>query len=34
MGGPPGRHHQHLVSVLGMARIEAFVPSWQGVPGR
>ncbi|MGC8476387.1 MAG: transposase, partial [Acetobacteraceae bacterium] len=34
MGAPLSRHHQHLVSVLGMARIEAFVPSWQGVPGR
>lgn len=34
MGGPLSRHHQQLVSVLGMARIEAFVPSWQGVPGR
>ncbi|MGC8478234.1 MAG: transposase, partial [Acetobacteraceae bacterium] len=34
MGGPLSRHHQHLVSVLGMVRIEAFVPSWQGVPGR
>ena len=34
MGGPLSRHHQQLVSVLGMARIEAFVPSWRGVPGR
>ena len=34
MGGPLSRHHQQLVSVLGMARIEAFVPNWQGVPGR
>ena len=34
MGAPLSRHHQQLVSVLGMARIEALVPSWQGVPGR
>ena len=34
MGSPLGGHHKQLVSVLGMARIEAFLPSWQGLPGR
>lgn len=32
--GPLGGHHKQLVSVLGIARIEAFLPSWQGLPGR
>ena len=34
MGSPLSGHHEQLVSVLGMARIAAFVPCWQGVPGR
>ena len=34
MGSPLNGHHKQLVSVLGMARIEAFLPSWQGLPGR
>ena len=32
--GPLIEHHKQLVSVLGMARIEAFLPGWQGLPGR
>ena len=32
--GPLTEHHKQFVSVLGMARIEAFLPSWQGLPGR
>lgn len=32
--GPLNEHHKQLVSVLGMARIEAFLPGWQGLPGR
>ncbi|HEV2041705.1 MAG TPA: transposase [Casimicrobiaceae bacterium] len=32
--GPLSGHHKQLVSVLGMARIEAFLPGWQGLPGR
>ena len=32
--GPLTEHHKQLVSVLGMARIEAFLPAWQGLPGR
>ena len=27
-------HHRQLVSVLGLVRIEAFLPGWQGLPGR
>jgi len=27
-------HHKQLISVLGMARIEAFLPGWAGLPGR
>ncbi len=27
-------YHRQLVSVLGLARIEAFLPGWQGMPGR
>ena len=34
MGSPLSGHHKQLVSVLGMVRIAAFVPCWQGVPGR
>ena len=32
--GPLGERHQQLVSVLGLARIENFVPSCHGVAGR
>ncbi len=32
--GPLGKRHQQLVSVLGLVRIEAFVPDLRGVPGR
>ena len=32
--GPLSGHHKQLVIVLGMARIEAFLPGWQGLPGR
>lgn len=32
--GPLSGHHKQLVSVLGMARIEMFLPCWQGLPGR
>jgi hypothetical protein len=32
--GPLNEHHKQLVSVLGMARIEAFLPCWPGLPGR
>jgi len=32
--GPLGEHHRQLVGVLGLARIEAFVPSFAGLPGR
>ena len=32
--GPLNEHHRQLVSVLGMARIEAFLPGWPGLPGR
>ena len=31
--GPLNEHHKQLVSVLGMARIEAFLPGWPGRPG-
>ncbi|MGO9998302.1 MAG: transposase [Acetobacteraceae bacterium] len=34
MGSPLNGHHKQLVCVLGMVRIEAFLPSWQGLPGR
>jgi hypothetical protein len=27
-------HHKQLISVLGMARIEALLPGWPGLPGR
>ena len=27
-------HHRQLITVLGMARIEAFLPGWPGLPGR
>ena len=32
--GPLNEHHKQLISVLGMARIEAFLPGWPGLPGR
>src|SRR5277367_6733926 len=32
--GPLNEHHKQLVTVLGMVRIEAFLPSWPGLPGR
>jgi hypothetical protein len=32
--GPLNEHHKQLISVLGMARIEAFLPGWAGLPGR
>ena len=32
--GPLGGHHRQLVSVLGLARIEALVPRLDGLPGR
>jgi Transposase DDE domain/Transposase domain (DUF772) len=32
--GPLSARHQQLVAVLDMARIEAFVPHWHGLPGR
>ena len=32
--GPLNGHHQQLVSVLGMVRIEAFLAGWHGLPGR
>ena len=30
MIGPLSGYHRQLVSVLGLARIEAFLPGWQG----
>jgi hypothetical protein len=32
--GPLNEHHKQLVAILGMVRIEAFLPGWQGLPGR
>ena len=32
--GPLNEHHKQLASVLGMVRIEAFLPGWPGLPGR
>jgi hypothetical protein len=32
--GPLSGHHQQLVTVLGMVRIEAFVLGWHELPGR
>ena len=34
MHGPLSAHHKPLVSVLGLVRIEAFLPSWRGLVGR
>ena len=31
---PLSGHHKQLVSVLGVVRIEAFLPCWPGLPGR
>ena len=32
--GPLSARHQQFITVLGLARIEAFLPGWQGLPGR
>jgi len=32
--GPLSAHHKLLVSILGLLRIEAFLPSWRGLVGR
>ncbi|HEY5310207.1 MAG TPA: hypothetical protein VIK97_16965 [Casimicrobiaceae bacterium] len=34
MDGQLSAHHKLLVSVLGLLRIEAFLPSWRGLVGR
>ncbi len=34
MDTPLSERHRQFVSVLGMARVETFLPSWQGLPGR
>jgi len=34
MDGPLNAHHRQFVSVLGLARIETFLPSWHGLLGR
>jgi hypothetical protein len=34
MDGPLGAQHQLLVSILGLLRIAAFLPSWRGLVGR
>ena len=34
MDGPLTAHHRQVVSVLGRARIETFLPSWHGLVGR
>jgi Transposase DDE domain/Transposase domain (DUF772) len=34
MDGPLTAHHRHVVSGLGLARIETFLPSWHGLVGR
>ena len=34
MDGPLTAHHRQFVSVLGLARIETFLPSWYGLGGR
>ena len=34
MDGPLTAHHRQFVSVLGLARIETFLPSWHGLVGR
>ena len=31
---PLSGHHKQLVSVLGLVRIETFLPSWRGLLGR
>ena len=30
--GPLNEHHKQLVTVLGLVRIEAFLPGWPGLP--
>ncbi len=32
--GPPTAQHERFVIVLEVARIEAFVQTWPGLPGR
>jgi hypothetical protein len=32
--GSLSHHHKQFVTVLGMARIEGFLPGWRGLPGR
>jgi hypothetical protein len=34
MDGPLSAQHKLLVSILGLLRIEAFLPSWRGLVGR
>src|SRR5271166_5372688 len=34
MDGPLNAHHRQFVSVLGLARIETFLPGWHGLVGR
>ena len=34
MDGPLGAQHKLLVSMPGLLRIEAFLPSWRGLVGR
>jgi hypothetical protein len=34
MDGPLNGHHQQFVSVLGLVRIETFLPGWHGLVGR
>jgi hypothetical protein len=34
MDGPLTAHHRQFVSMLGLARIETFLPSWHGLVGR
>lgn len=34
MDGPLTGHHRQFVNVLGLARIETFLPSWYGLVGR
>jgi hypothetical protein len=34
MDSPLSGHHKQLVSVLGLVRIETFLPSWRGLLGR
>jgi hypothetical protein len=34
MDAPLTAHHRQFVSVLGLTRIETFLPSWHGLVGR